>query len=128
LFLVTTPGLILFAEYKGKPVGAIQYVINFNRLVKPLKGSIMPWHLPGLLLKRNSVKELVIYSVGIKKAFQHTRISSMLIKSGIKIFQKYSTVSTTWTYDDNKSIIHIAELFDMNPDKHFSIYSKSLWS
>jgi ribosomal protein S18 acetylase RimI-like enzyme len=126
LFLVTTPGLILFAEYKGKPVGAIQYVINFNRLVKPLKGRIMPWHLPGLLLKRNKVKELVIYSVGIKKAFRHTRISAMLIKSGIKIFQKYSTVSTTWIYDDNRSIVHIAELFDMKPHKYFGIYSKPL--
>jgi hypothetical protein len=90
--------------------------------------TIRPWHLPGLLLKRNRVKELVIYSVGIKKAFQHTRISAMLIKSGIKIFQKYSTVSTTWIYDDNKSIIHIAELFDMKPHKYFCIYSKSLRS
>lgn len=126
LFLVTTPGLILFAEHKGKPVGAVQYVINFNRLVKPLNGIIRPWQLPGLLLKRKSVKELVIFSVGIKKAFQHTGISAILIKSGIKIFQKYTTVSTTWIYDANKSIVHIAELFDMKSNKHFGIYSKSL--
>jgi len=126
LFFVTTPGLILFAEYKGQPVGAFQCVINFNRLIKPLKGRIMPWDLPALFLKRNSLKELVIFTVGIKKAFRNTRISAMLIKSAEKIFQKYSTVSTTWTYDENKAIIHIGELFEMKPHKHFGIFSKLL--
>jgi len=31
LFLVTSPGLILIAEYKGEPVGAAQLVINFKQ-------------------------------------------------------------------------------------------------
>jgi len=126
LFFVTTPGLILIAEYKGQPVGAIQCVINFNRLIKPFKGRIMPWNLPGLLLKRNGVKELVIFTVGIKKAFQHTGVSALMIKSAIKILQKYSTVSTTWISDENKAVIHISELFEMKPYKHFGIYSKPL--
>lgn len=126
LFLVTTPGLILFAEYKGQPVGAVQCVINFNSLIKPLKGRIMPWHLPGLFLKRNKVKELVIFTVGIKKAFRNTRISAILIKSAKKTLQEYSTVSTTWTNDENRSILHMGELFEFIPHKHFSIYSKLL--
>ncbi len=126
LFFVTTPGLILIAEYNGQPVGAIQFVINFNRLIKPLKGRLMPWNLPGMFLKRRRIKELVIFTVGIKKAFQHTRVSALMIQAAIKIFKKYSSVSTTWISDENKAVIHISELFEMKPYKHFGIYSKPL--
>jgi len=126
LFFVTMPGLIEFAEYKGQPVGVLQCVINFNRLIKPLNGRIRLWHIPGLLLKRNRLKELIIFTVGIKKAFQHTGVSAMMIKSSMKILQKYSTVSTTWISDENKPVIHISDLFGMKPWKYFSIYSKKL--
>ncbi len=126
LFFVTMPRLIEFAEYKGQPVGVLQCVINFNKLIRPLNGRIRLWHLPGLLLKRNRLKELVIFTVGIKKAFQHTAVSAMMIKSAMKILQKYSTVSTTWISDENKAVIHISDMFGMKPWKYFSIYSKKL--
>jgi hypothetical protein len=126
MFLVTTPGLVLIAEYKGQPVGALQCVINFNSLIKPLKGRIMPWQLPGLLLKRRRLKELVIFTVGIKKPFRHTAVSAIMIKSALRILKKYSVVTTTWISDDNKTVIYISDLFEMKPYKHFGIYSKPL--
>ena len=126
MFLVTTPRLVLFAEYKGEPVGLLQCVVNFNRLIKPYKGKLEPWHLPALLMKRKSLKELVIFTVGIKKAFQHTGVSAALVNSALEIFKKYDSVSTTWISDENKAVIHVAGLFGMKPYKYFSIYSKSL--
>ncbi len=124
LFLVTSPRLIFFAEFKGEPVGVIQCVINFNRLIKSYKGIILPWNLPALLVKKNRAKELVIFTVAIKKAFQHTEVSAMMINSVKTIFRKYPVVSTTWISDENKSVIYISELFEMKPYKHFVIYSK----
>jgi ribosomal protein S18 acetylase RimI-like enzyme len=128
MFFVTKPELILFAEYKGQPVGVLQCVIDFNRLIKPLKGKMMIWNIPGLFMQRNRTKDLIIYTVGIKKEFQHTRVAAAMIKSAVKILRKYSTVTTTWISNENKSVIHISDLFEMKPYKHFAIYSKHLQS
>ena len=125
LFLVTAPGLIQIAEYKGQPVGALQCVINFNCLIKFFNGRIMPWNLPGLLLRRRNVKELVIFTGAIKKAFRSAPVFAVMYKNALKIFRNYTTLSTTWISDDNLGA-HLAKLLDMKPDKHFAVFSKQL--
>lgn len=126
LFFVTLPGLIQIVEYKGKPAGTIQCVLNFNRLIKPYNGKMNWWNLPGLLLRRRNLKELVVFTIGIKKAFHHTPVLGMIVKSALKIFQDYSTLTTTWISDENKGVIHFTEFLEMKPYKHFAIYSKHL--
>ena len=126
LFFVTIPGLILIVEYKGKPAGAIQCVLNFNKLIKPYEGRMKWWNLPGFLLKRKKLKELIIFTVGVKNEFRHSPVLTMIVKSTLKIFQNYSTLSTTWVSDENKGVIHFSELLGMKPYKHFAIYSKHL--
>lgn len=125
LFFVTTPGLILIAEYKGKPVGAAQFVINFNSLIKSFNGRITLWNIPALLWKRRSLKELVIFTTGIKKEFRNKRVFALLLKAAVKIFRNYSTISTTWISDENLGI-NLDSLLEMKPGKHFAIYSKQL--
>ena len=126
LFFVTIPGLILIVEYKGKPAGTIQCVLNFNRLIKPYEGRMKWWNLPGFLLKRKKLKELIIFTVGVKNEFRHSPVLAMIVKSTLKIFQNYSTLSTTWVSDQNKGVNHFSELLGMKPYKHFAIYSKHL--
>lgn len=126
LFLVTIPGLIRIVEYKGKPAGVIQCVLNFNKLIKPYEGRMKWWNLLGLLSKRKKLKELIIFTVGVKNEFRHSPVLSMIVKSTLKIFQNYSTLSTTWLSDENKGVIHFSELLGMKPYKHFAIYSKHL--
>jgi hypothetical protein len=125
LFFVTRPGLILIAEYKGEPVGAAQFVLNINSLIKSCYGRIMPWNLPSLLWKRKNLKDLIIFTAGVKKAYRKTRVFAMLLKSAVKIFRNYSTISTTWISDENLGI-NLESLLEMKPGKHFAIYSKQL--
>jgi hypothetical protein len=125
LFLVTRPALILIAEYKGEPVGAAQLVININSLIKCSNGRIRPWQIPGLLWRRRNIKELVIFTAGIKKAFRNKRVFTLILRSAIKIFRSYSKISTTWISDENLGI-SLANLLEMKPGKHFAIYSKQL--
>lgn len=125
LFLVTLPGLILIAEYKGQPVGALQCVINFNSLIKSYNSSIMPWNLPGLLLRRRNVKELVIFTGGIKKSFRNSKVFAVIFKNALKIFRNYSTLSTTWISDEYLGV-HLDQLLKMKPDKHFAVFSKQV--
>jgi hypothetical protein len=125
LFLVTVPGLILIAEYMGKPVGALQCVINFNSLIKSFNGRIMPWDLPWLFIQRRKVKELVIFTGAIKKAFRDKRVFAALFSNALKIFRNYSTLSTTWISDENLGA-HLARLLGLKTDKNFAVFSKQL--
>jgi hypothetical protein len=125
LFFVTTPGLILIAEYKGQPVGAVQCVINFNSIIKSLNGRIKPWNLPGLLLKKRNVKELIIFTGAVKKSFRNTRVSALLFKHMLRIFRHCTILSTTWISDENLGA-HLDQLLEMKPGKHFAIFSKQL--
>lgn len=125
LFFVTRPGLILIAEYKGVPVGAAQLVLNFNKLLKNCKGRIRVWQIPLLLWKRKNLKELIIFTAGIKKEFRNKRVFALILRSAIKIFRNYSTISTTWISDDNLGN-SLASLLEMNPGKHFALYSKQI--
>jgi hypothetical protein len=124
-FLVTRPGLILIAEFNGKPVGAVQFVLNLNTIIRNKNGRIMPWNIPSLLWKRRKLKELIIFTAGIKKDFRNKRVFAMLLKTSLKIFREYSTLSTTWISDENLGI-NLAGLLDMQPGKHFAIFSKKL--
>jgi len=126
LFLITLPGLIQIVEYKGKPAATIQCVLNFNRLIKPYNGKMNWWNLPFFLLRRRNLKELVVFTIGIKKAFHHTPALRLIVKSALKLFQDYSTLTTTWISDENKGVIHFTEFLEMKPYKHFAIYSKQL--
>jgi hypothetical protein len=125
LFFVSTPGLILIAEYKGKPVGAVQLAVNINSLIKTLTGRVLPWNIPGLLWQRRTIKELVVFTIGIKKAYRQTRVFSVMLKSAINVFRNFQTVSTTWISDESLSE-NLTRLLDLKPYKHFSIFSKQL--
>jgi len=113
-------------EHNGKPAGAIQCVINFNRLIKPFNGKMNWWHIPGLLIRRKNSKELIIFTVGVKKTYRKSPVLAMIVRSALKIFQSYSTLSTTWVSDENKGVNHFSDLLQMKPYKHFALYSKQL--
>jgi hypothetical protein len=125
LFFVSAPRLILIAEYKGKPVGAAQFVLNINRLIRSFNGRIMPWNIPGLLWNRRNLKELIVFTVAVKNAYRHTRVFRVMLKHALKIFSNYSTLATTWISDDLMSE-NLTQLLDLRPNKHFTIFSKNL--
>jgi len=39
-------------------------------LIKNSNGRIRPWQIPGLLWRRRKIKELIIFTAGIKKSIQ----------------------------------------------------------
>lgn len=125
MFFVSNPGLILIAEYKGQPVGAAHFALNINPLLRAFNGKIMFWDIPALLWKRRKIKELIIFTVAVKKAFRNKRVFARLLKSAIEIFRKYSTVSTTWISDENLGE-NLYSILDMKPGKHFALYSKKI--
>lgn len=126
LFFATSPAMIVFVEHKDEPVGIVQMIPNINRILHGMKGKGNPLNFARLLLRRSSIPELIIYTVGIKKTYQHTRVASLLFQILCSICQRYPVVSTTWMYDDNVNALSAVERLGLEPYKWFAIYEKKI--
>jgi hypothetical protein len=126
LFAVTNPGLIRIIEHHGKPVGVLQCVLNINPLLHSLKGKIRIRDIYRLIVGRQAIREIVVYAVGIKKAYQNSRVIMLLTDSIRKIVQRYPVVYSTWMSDDNIAAVKASEIIGLKPYKWFEVYGKSL--
>ena len=126
LFFVTYPRLIVIVEHKGAPVGVLQCVLNINRVLRPLKGKLTTFSLPRIFMERRHIREIVIYAIGIKKAYQKTRVYKLLLDSMCRIALRYGVVSTTWMSEDNLAAVRASKHLGLKPYKYFAIYEKPL--
>jgi hypothetical protein len=126
LFFVTKPSMVQIAEYKGKAVGVTQFVLNMNAILKSYRGRIRLIDYPVILLKRSRIKEVIVFTFGIKKKFQKTRIATAMIAETTKILTKYPVAATTWMSEKNRSAVRSAEALSLKPYKQFNMYSKAL--
>jgi hypothetical protein len=126
LFAVTNPSLIQIVEHYGKPVGVLQCVLNINPLLQSLKGRIGITDTAKLLVQRKAIREVIVYAVGIKKAYQNSRVFFLLTDAMFKIASRYPVVYSTWMSDDNVSAVRASEIMGMKPYKWFDVYGKSI--
>jgi len=126
LHFVTTPDMIKFVEYKGEPVGVVQFAFDINPLLKTLGGKFRPLKYPGLIRNRKRIKRALIFAVGIKKEFQHTKAYKLLQNAAVIIARQFDQLETTWMYEENFLAVKAAERFGMKPDKYFLILKKNL--
>lgn len=126
MFFVTYPRLIIIVEHGKEPVGVLQCVLNINNILQPLKGKVRVTDYYRFLRGRRSINDIVIYAIGVKKAYQKTRVFKLLFDSACKIFQRYPVVSTTWMTENNVSATRASELLGLKPYKWFAIYEKFL--
>lgn len=126
LSLVTRPDLIKIVEHQGRPVAVLHCVLDINPLLRGLKGQAGPINYLRFRRGRRRLKTLIIYTVAIKKAYQHTRVFSLLLKAARGLAKDFETVSTTWILPENVPSVRAAECLGMRPDKHFAVYEKGL--
>lgn len=126
LHLVTEPHLIMIVENQREPVGVLHCVLDINPLLAKMKGKPGPLKYYRFLRERKKVRKLVIFSVAIKKAYQRTRVYSLLLKEFCRVVLKYQTLETTWMSEDNIPAVKAAEHFALKPDKRFVIYKKKI--
>jgi hypothetical protein len=126
LNLVTLPELITIVEYRGEPVGVLEYVLDINPLLKTLNGRVGPIKYLNFLRARKKIRNAIIYAVGVKKAFQGTRVYKLLLDSACRVAVKYDTLETTWMSDENHLALRAAGHLGLERDKEFAIYRKEL--
>ena len=126
LFAVTNPSLIQIVEHNGKPVGVLQCVLNINPLLQTLKGRIRVTDFFRLPVQRKAIREVIVYAVGIRKAYQNSRAFLLLTDAMLKIARRYPVVYSTWMSDDNIAAVRASEIIGLKPYKWFEVYGKSL--
>ena len=128
LSLVTRPDLIKIVEHRGRPVAVLHGVLDINPLLRGLKGKVGPLAYLRFRRGRRRLKTLIIYTVAIKKAYQHTRVFFLLLQAAQGMAKDFETVTTTWILPENVPSVRAAECLGMRPDKHFAVYEKRLSS
>ncbi len=64
LNLVTYPELIQFVEHKGKPVAAIQFVLDINPYLQKFVGKLNVLRYLHFLSEKKKIKKIIVYAVG----------------------------------------------------------------
>ena len=126
LRLVTDPKLIAIVEHNGIPAGVLMCVLDINPLLQKLQGSVGPIKYLRFLRQRRDIRTLIVYAVGVKKAYQRSRVIQLLAEQLPLMAHSYDSLETTWISRDNALTTKLAEKFGMLPDKHFAMYQMKL--
>lgn len=126
LNLVTFPELITIVEHAGEPVGVLECVLDINPLLRRLNGRVGPIKYLRYLHARKGIHSLIIYAVGIKKAYQGTRVYKLLLDALCSQVIDYDTLETTWVSEDNLLALRAAGHLGLERDKEFAIYRKTV--
>lgn len=124
--LVTKPDLIKIAENQGEPIGVIHCVLDINPILRKMKGKIGLFRYWRFLWERKKVQKLVVFTVGVKKAYQGKGVFSLLQKALHQVVLKYQVLETSWMPEDIIPAVKAAERFAIKSDKQFVIYEKRL--
>ncbi len=124
--LVTRPDLVKIVEHNGEPVAALHCVLDINPLLRRLKGRVGPLKYLRFLRDRQQIRTLIIYTVAIKPAHQHTRVHQLLLQAFCRTARDFDVLEATWVSPDNIPALRAAESLELRPEKHFGIFEKRL--
>jgi hypothetical protein len=126
LSVVTRPDLIKIVENKGEPAAVLHCVLDVNPLLRELRGRVGPFRYLRFIRGRKHIRTLVIYTVAIKPAHQHTLVYKLLLQAFCRMAGDFEALEATWISPDNTPALRAAEHLELEPDKHFGIFEKKL--
>jgi hypothetical protein len=128
LKLITEPGLVSIVEHRGRPVGVLMCVLDVNPLLRRMNGSAGPLKYVRFLAAKKSIRTLVVYAVGIRKAYRGTRVFTLLMDSMRSMADSFDVLTCTWMHPDNPVSVATAARVGLVPYKHIQMYRKHLSS
>jgi hypothetical protein len=124
--LDTRPDLVKIVEHNGEPVAVLHCVLDINPLLRRLRGRVGPLKYLRFLRARKRIRTLIIFTVGIKRKHQHTRVYQLLLQAFCRMARDFDVLEATWVSPDNIPALRAAESLELRPDKHFGIFEKRL--
>ncbi len=123
---VTEPDLIQIGEFRGTPVAVLMFVLNINPALRMMDGRFGPLKYVRYQREKKRIRELLVYAIGIKKAYQGTRIFPLILDAACNLLRRYDVLETTWMMPGNVLAIRAASRLGLVHDKEFVIYEKRL--
>ena len=128
LKMLVDPKVLLVAESKGKPVGFIMALPDYNQLFKTMNGRLFPFGILKLLFLKKRINQARLILLGIKEEFRGRGLDSLLYYEVIKNGKQrgYHQGEFSWVLEDNVLTIRASEMLGGRVYKKYRIYGKQL--
>jgi len=125
---IAVPELMLIAEDKGRPVGFLGLVPDFNSVLRHMKGRLTPVSLLKALFYSRKIAGLRLLLLGILPEYRNRGVEALLIREAFRGIKKggYTKVEFSWILEENIPIQRIIEMADGVLYKTYRIYEKTL--
>ncbi|TAL25682.1 MAG: hypothetical protein EPN94_04800 [Nitrospirae bacterium] len=125
---IAVPDMTLIAEDKGKPVGFMGMVPDFNYVLRQMNGKINPMTIMKALYYSRKIKDLRMLLLGIRAEYRNKGVDAILFREGFKGVKKggYKRVEFSWILEDNIPIQRLVEMIGGRLYKKYRIYEKRL--
>jgi len=125
---IAVPELTLIAEDKGRPVGFLGMVPDFNVVLKKMNGKMNPFSILKALYYSRKIRDLRILLLGINKQYRNKGVDALLFREGFKGIRSggYRRVEFSWILEDNIPMQLIIDMVGGRLYKKYRIYERSL--
>jgi len=123
------PELILFAEFKGEPIGWFPAIPNLNEVFQQVNGLRYPWdYLKAAWLMRQKLKSLSIKSVLVLPEYWNMGVGVLLFDEMSRRIQGrgYTWVDLSLTGADNPATPILADRMGAKLYKRYRVYRAAL--
>jgi len=125
---IVEPGLVIFAEIAGKPVGFIISLPDINQALIKLNGRLLPLGIFKLLRYSRQINRIRVITMGVLPEYRKWGIETLLyiqtIRKGIQLGYKGAELS--FVLEDNSMMNRAAKSLGAALYKRYRIYKKTL--
>ena len=127
---IADPNLLGIAYFEGHPAGIIAFFPDINPLLRPARGRLSWWKIPGFLWRLRTAKQLECKGIGfgIHPDFKQYGISAFIVYYMAKeeVLKKYPVMYLTTVRAHNKEAVSVYLKLGVHIDRVHVAYRKPL--
>lgn len=120
--------LIIFAEYKGRPVGFALALPDINQLLHPMNGRLLPFNWAKLMVGFRKINRIRVLLMGVVPEFRSKGIDLMFYKRLLENSRKhgYHKAELSWILESNTMMNRVLEHINAVKSKEYGMFEKKL--
>lgn len=125
---IALPELVIVAEKNGEPAGFFGAIPDFNEVLRKIRGRLTPLAIIKALHYRRKIQSMRLLLFGVKKAFRHKGVESIMLREAFKGALKYGfkNIEFSWILEDNYETINLTQIINAKRYKILRIYEKNI--
>ncbi len=125
---VVEPGLIVFAEIRGEPVGFGLGLPDFNLALKHANGELFPFGFLSILWHKRRIRQARILTLGVRSGYRASGIDALLISElfGRCVAMGIFKGEFSWILEDNIAMRRPLENIGARVYKTYRVYDRPL--